>query len=101
MNNTNVLVFTNDQYRVLYEILTDIYPQVKDPEPAFLELFDYVTKEYELQHGEYQLAPAAKAFTKIYQEKGCEWMAKNSKEWTEFKESYNRMSKLGLLSSEG
>ena len=100
MTSTNVLTLTDDQFRVLYEVLTDVYPLVKDPEPAFLELFDYVTEEYELNHGKWELSPAAKAFIEIYQDEGLVLISQEAKEWTEFREAYERMSKLGLIAAQ-
>jgi len=100
MTSTNVLNLTDDQFLVLYEILTDVYPQVKDPEQAFLELFDYVTEEYELNHVYYELTPVAKAFLKVYSDQGLVWMSQESKEWREFKEAYGRMSELGFIAPE-
>lgn len=100
MTSTNVLKLTDDQFRVLYEVLTDVYPLVKDPEPAFLELFDYVTEEYELNHAKYTLSPSARAFSKAYPGQWSQWIATDSKEWREFKEAYDRMSELGFIAPE-
>jgi len=100
MTSTNVLKLTDDQFRVLYEVLTDVYPLVKDPEPAFLELFDYVIEEYELNHVGYELTPVAKAFLKVYSDQGLVWMSQESKEWLKFKEAYDRMSELGFIAPE-
>lgn len=100
MTSTNVLKLTDDQFRVLYEVLTDVYPLVKDPEPAFLELFDYVTEEYELNHGKWELSPVAKAFIKVYADQGLAWISQESKEWRKFKEAYDRMSELGFIAPE-
>jgi hypothetical protein len=100
MTSANVLNLTDDQFRVLYEVLTDVHPLVKDPEPAFIELFDYVTEEYELNHVEYELTSVAKAFLKVYSDQGLVWMSQESKEWREFKEAYDRMSELGFIAPE-
>jgi hypothetical protein len=100
MASTNVLNLTKDQFRVLYDILNDIYPQVKDPEPAFLELFDYVTEEYELTYAQFTLSPSVKAFAKAYPGQWSEWIISDSKEWREFKEAYDRMVELGFITPE-
>lgn len=100
MNNTNVLVLTNDQYRVLYQVLTDVAPQVENPEPAFTSLYEYVTEEYELTHAKFALSPSAKAFSKAYPGQWSQWIAADSKEWREFKEAYDRMSELGFIAPE-
>jgi hypothetical protein len=100
MKNTNVIVLSDDQFRVLYEILNDVYPLVKDPEPAFLELFNYVTDEYEALNGEWGLSPAVKAFSKVYPENWSNLVSKKSKEWLQFQNSYELMLKAGIISEE-
>lgn len=100
MTSTNALNLTDHQFRVLYEILTDIYPVVKDPEPAFIELFNYVTEEFELNHVKYSLSPSVEAFARIYPDTWSEWVARETPEWKNFKVTYDRMKELGLSSFE-
>jgi len=100
MANEVVLDLTVDQFRVLYDLLNDVYPQVKDPELAFLQLFDYVVEKYELQYAQFVLAPSVDAFSKAFPDQWSQWLIEDTKEWRDFKEAYDRMSKLGLIRQE-
>lgn len=99
MANEITLQLTEGQFTELYSVLLALKPEIKDPTPDFTSLCNLVIEKYELEYARYALSPAAQAFCKIYPDDWIHHLTGNTKVWQDFKLAHDRMSEMGMLST--